>query len=134
MRELARVLAAGAPLSISAFNYNLLFRLWHARGNAGARTGEHMLGNDYYYFRFTKEEFRNELAACLDVEELVGIRNIPARTVAGGLQRMRLRRTGDRFLDFMVERGHRADFALERVPAIADRIGFFWQARARKPS
>ncbi|MGH9225426.1 MAG: methyltransferase domain-containing protein [Acidimicrobiales bacterium] len=132
--ELARVLARDAVLSISAFNYNLLFRAWHARGNAGAREGEHMLGGDYYYFRFTKDEFRSELAACFDVEEVTGVRNIPARTVAGALHRVGLRRAGDRFLDFMVARGHKADFALERLPAVADRIGFFWQARARKAS
>ena len=130
--ELARVLAPGAPLSISAFNYNLLFRAWHRRGNAGAREGHHMLGGDYYYFRFTKEEFRRELAECLDVEEVTGVRNIPARTVAGALRRAGLRGSGDRFLRYMVDRGHKADFALERVGFVADRVGFFWQACARK--
>ena len=48
LSELARVLRPEGRLSISAFNYNLVFRLWNARGNDGAREGEHMLGGDYY--------------------------------------------------------------------------------------
>jgi hypothetical protein len=130
--ELARVLAPDAPLSISAFNYNLMFKIWRVLGNEGARQGEHMLGGDYYYFRFRKDEFRRELEACFDVEELTGIRNIPARTVASILRRSGLGRAGDRFLAYMVERGHVADFYLERTP-LAATAGFFWQARCRRP-
>ena len=128
--ELARVLSPGSPLSISAFNYNGVFRLWSLLGNEGAREGEHMLGNDYYYRRFSKKEFRRELEAVFEIDELTGIRNIPARTIAGGLGKLRLGKAGDRFLDYMVERGHTADFALERTP-LADVVGFFWQARCR---
>jgi uncharacterized protein YbaR (Trm112 family) len=130
--ELARVLAPGAPLSISAFNYNLMFRAWSLAGNKGSRTGEHMLGGDYYYWRFTRDEFRTELAAVLDVQEISGIRNIPARTLAEGMRKLRLARAGDRFLRWMVDRGHRIDFFLERT-ALAGPLGFFWQARAVKP-
>jgi SAM-dependent methyltransferase len=133
LESIASALQPGAPLSISAFNYNLMFRAWAAKGNVGAREGEHMLGGDYYYFRFTKEELRRELEAVFEVEEITGIRNIPARTVAGGLKKAGLRGAGEKFLDFMVDRGHRADFAIERVPALAGLIGFFWQAKARRP-
>jgi SAM-dependent methyltransferase len=130
--ELARVLVRDeGVLSISAFNYNALFRLWRMRGNAGAREGEHMLGGDYYYFRFRKDEFRRELEACFEVEELTGIRNIPARTLAEGLRRIRLGRAGDRFLHFMVDRGYAADFWVECTP-VADLAGFFWQAKCRR--
>jgi SAM-dependent methyltransferase len=128
--ELARALSPGAPLSISAFNYNAVFRLWSLLGNDGAREGEHMLGGDYYYLRFSKKEFRRELEAAFEVDELTGIRNIPARTIAGGLGKVRLGKVGDRFLAYMVQRGHSADFALERTP-VAGLVGFFWQARCR---
>jgi ubiquinone/menaquinone biosynthesis C-methylase UbiE len=130
--ELRRVLGARGTLSISAFNYNAVFRLWRLLGNEGARQGEHMLGGDYHYQRFTRAEFRRELEAYFQVEELTGIRNIPARTIAGGLGRVRLRSTGDRFLRFMTERGHAADFWLESTP-VAGALGFFWQAKCRRP-
>jgi ubiquinone/menaquinone biosynthesis C-methylase UbiE len=130
LEELARVLAPGSPLSISAFNYNGVFRLWSLMGNEGAREGEHMLGNDYYYRRFSKKEIRRELEAVFEVDELTGIRNIPARTISAGLGKIRLGKAGDRFLGYMVERGHSADFALERTP-LAGLVGFFWQARCR---
>ena len=126
---LARVLRPGAPLSISAFNFNALFRLWAAKGNAGAREGEHMLGGDYYYYRFTKAELREELEEHFDVEEVVGIRNIPARSLAEGLRKVGMAPAAGRFLDYMVDRGHRADFWLEQTP-LADAAGFFWQAKA----
>jgi SAM-dependent methyltransferase len=131
LEELSRVMAPGAPLSISAYNYNLLFRAWRVFGHERAREGEHMLGGHYYYRRFSKQEFRRELEAVFDVEELVGIRNIPARSLAQGVRRVGLRRAGDRFLDFMTERGHKADFVLERTPLSA-LMGFFWLARARR--
>lgn len=128
LSELARVLLPDGRLSISAFNYNLVFRLWKAMGNDGAREGEHMLGGDYYYLRFTKSEFRRELAAVFEIEELTGVRNIPARTIAGGLRRLRLGSTGNRFLRYMVDRGFTADFWVESTP-LADVTGFFWQAK-----
>lgn len=135
LAELARALVPGAALSISAFNYNAVFRLWHAMGNNGAREGAHMLGGDYYYLRFKKSEFRRELEAHFDVEELTGIRNIPARTIAGGFRRLGLGAAGDRYLRFMVERGRAADFFVESTP-LADLVGFFWQAKChpRKPN
>ena len=130
LAELRRVLAPGGTLSISAFNYNVVFRLWSLLGNEGARQGEHMLGGDYHYQRFTKSEIRRELEAQFDVEELTGIRNIPARSIAGGLAKLRLGSAGDRFLRFMTDRGHAADFWLEGH-RVADLVGFFWQAKCR---
>lgn len=130
LSELARVLRAGSPLSISAFNYNAVFRFWSLMGNQGAREGQHMLGGDYYYRRFAKAEFRKELEAVFEIEELTGIRNIPARTIAGALRRLGLGPAGDRFLRYMEERGYSADFVIERTP-LADLIGFFWQARCQ---
>jgi SAM-dependent methyltransferase len=126
--ELNRVMRPGAPLSMSAYNYNLLFRLWGVR-NERAREGEHMLGGDFYYIRLTRQEYARELAAVFDVEELTGIRNIPARSLAGALRKARLPRAGDRLLDFMVERGYAADLWLERTP-VAGLVGFYWLARA----
>ena len=131
--ELARVLSPDGRLSISAFNYNAVFRLWGLMGNEGAREGEHMLGGDYYYRRFSKRELRRELEAVFDVEELTGIRNIPARTIAGGLRRVGLGAAGDRFLRYMVDRGYTADFWIESTP-LADVVGFFWQAKCRPRS
>ena len=131
LRELSRVMRPGAILSMSAYNYNLIFRAWALLGNEGAREGEHMLGGDYYYIRLTEDEFRRELETVFDVEELTGIRNIPARSIAQGIRKVGLGKAGDRFLDFMVEKGHQADFWLERTP-LAGAIGFFWQAKARR--
>ena len=128
LSELARVLSPYGRLSISAFNYNLIFRVWNAMGNDGAREGEHMLGNDYYYRRFMRPEFRRELAEMFEVEELTGIRNIPARTIASALGRLGLGPTGDRFLKYMIDRGFTADFWIESTP-VADLTGFFWQAQ-----
>ena len=133
LSELARVLAPGCPLVISTFNYNAVFRAWRLLGNEGARRGEHVLGNDYPYRRFEREEFRRELAAHFDVEELTGIRNIPARSMAEAIRRLGARRAGDRFLDWMTERGLRGDHFLERTP-VSHWIGFFWLARAAKRS
>jgi 2-polyprenyl-3-methyl-5-hydroxy-6-metoxy-1,4-benzoquinol methylase len=131
LAELARVLAPGSPLVISTFNFNLIFRAWALLGNDGARRGEHVLGNDYPYRRFGRDEFARELSAEFDVEELTGIRNIPARSLAEGIRRLGARQAGDRFLAFMTERGLRADHYLERT-ALARALGFFWLARAVK--
>lgn len=131
LSELARVLAPGAALVISTFNYNAVFRAWALLGNDGARRGEHVLGNDYPYRRFERSEFAAELAAHLEVEELTGIRNIPARSLAQGVRRLGARRAGDRLLEWMTERGTRADHLLERTP-VAGWLGFFWLARAVK--
>lgn len=129
--ELARVLAPGAPLVISTFNYNLIFRAWRLLGNEGARRGEHVLGNDYPYRRFERDEFARELSAELEVCELTGIRNIPARSIAEAIRRLGARRAGDWFQRYMTERGLHADHFLERT-AVARAVGFFWLARAVK--
>jgi ubiquinone/menaquinone biosynthesis C-methylase UbiE len=111
--ELARVLEPGAPLAISTLNYSWVFRLWRLAGNKAAKQGEHLFGRDFYYVRQTPAEFRAELEEVFTVRELVGIRNVPARTLAGALGRVVGRPRGERALDWMVRRGHRADRALE---------------------
>lgn len=133
LAELARVLAPGAPLVISTFNFNLVFRAWRLLGNEGARRGEHVLGNDYPYRRFGRKEFAGELTAAFEVEELTGIRNIPARSLAQAIRRLGARRAGDRFQRYMTEHGLRADHFMERT-AVARALGFFWLARAVKRS
>lgn len=134
LSELARVLQPGAPLVISTLNYNAMFRAWYALGNATAREGERVLGNDYHYRRYDRGEFRRELAAAgFAVEELTGIRNIPARSLAEGVRKVGSATAADRFLDWMTERGHRLDHWLERTP-VAWGTGFFWLAKAVKPS
>lgn len=132
LAELARVLRPGAPLVISTFNYNVVFRAWAALGNEGAREGEHVLGNDYPYRRFQRREFADELAAQFEVEELTGIRNIPARSLAQAIGKVGGAQVGDRFLRWMSRRGLRADHLLERT-AVSRAVGFFWLARAVKP-
>jgi 2-polyprenyl-3-methyl-5-hydroxy-6-metoxy-1,4-benzoquinol methylase len=132
--ELARVLRPGAPLVISTFNFNLVFRAWSLLGNEGARRGEHVLGNDYPYRRFRRHEFAAELSSAFDIEELTGIRNIPARSLAQAIRRLGAVRAGDRFQAYMTRRGLWADHALERTP-VAGAVGFFWLARAvKRPS
>ncbi len=133
LEELARVLSPGGVLAISTFNFNLVYRLWKLKGNVGAREGEHLLGGDFYYYRFSHKEFRDELAAVFDVDHVAGIRNIPARSLSGAVRKVGADGLADRFLDFMVKRGHRLDWALERTP-LSRPLGFFWLARAvRKP-
>ncbi|MDQ3642088.1 MAG: class I SAM-dependent methyltransferase [Actinomycetota bacterium] len=127
--ELARVMGPDAPLSISTLNYNLVFRAWQALGNDGAREGEHVLGNDYHYRRFDRDEFRRELAEHFAVEELTGIRNIPARSLAGAVSKVGWRQGGDKLLGLMNQRGYKVDHMLERT-AVAGMVGFFWLAKA----
>ncbi|MEA2933085.1 MAG: hypothetical protein QOI56_1870 [Actinomycetota bacterium] len=129
LEELSRVLAPGGVVAISTFNFNLVYRLWALKGNEGAREGEHLLGGDFYYYRFSHREFRRELEAVFEVDHVVGIRNIPARSLSGLVRRVGSEKLADRFLDFMVRRGHRLDRALERTP-LSRPLGFFWLARA----
>lgn len=131
LAELARVLRPGAPLVMSTFNYNVIFRVWAGLGNEGARSGDHVLGNDYPYRRFTRREFADELSAHFDVEELTGIRNIPARSLAQGISKLGAEKAGDDFLRWMTDHGLRADHLLEHTP-LSRAIGFFWLARAVK--
>lgn len=131
--ELQRVLVAGAPLSISTLSFNLVYRLWRLRGNTGAKEGEHLMGGDFYYVRQTRREFRDELAAFFDVTEVVGIRNIPVRTLAAGLRRVGGRRVGDRFEAAMTRRGWKLDVAWERSP-LSPLSGFFLLARGVRRS
>lgn len=133
VRELARVMRPRAPLSLSTLNYNLMYKIWKLIGNEGAREGEHLLGGDFYYLRMTRSELRREIGAEFDIEEITGIRNIPARSIAQGIRKARLPRLGDRFLDWMTEKGHRIDWAIEKTP-LSYLTGFFWIVKAtRRP-
>jgi SAM-dependent methyltransferase len=130
--ELARVMRSGAPLSISTLSYNALYRLWRLRGNRGAKEGDHLLGGDFYYVRQTAREFRRELRQVFTVEQVVGIRNIPVRSITSALRKVAGEGRGDRFEAWMTRRGHRLDRAWERVP-LSPLTGFFLLARCRKP-
>ena len=92
-----------------------------------------MLGGDYYYFRFTKAEFRRELERQFEVEELTGIRNIPARSLAGAVGKVGWRQGADKLLGVMNERGYKVDHYLEKT-AVAGMVGFFWLAKGVKPA
>lgn len=131
LRELARVMRPGSPLSLATLNYSAVFRAWRLLGNKGAKEGDHLMGGDFYYLRLTEEELRRELEGVFDVEELVGIRNIPTRSLAGLIRRAGLRTGADRFLEWMANKGPRFDWALERTPLSAW-LGFYWLARARR--
>ena len=131
--ELARVLRPGAPFALSTLNYSWVFRLWRLAGNRAAKQGEHLFGSDFFYVRQTPAEFRAELEAVFTVRELVGIRNVPARTLAGALGRVVGRPRGERVLDWMVRRGHRADRALEGS-AVSRLTGMFLLALVERPS
>jgi len=131
LRELHRVLRPGASLSISTLAYNLTYRVWRLLGNTGAKTGEHLLGGDFFYVRQTAREFRSELEEFFDVEEVVGIRNFPVRSIAAALDRIPVGRLGRRFEALMTARGHRLDRAWERLP-LSPLTGFFLLAGARR--
>lgn len=128
--ELDRVMAPGAPLSISTLSFNLLYRLWRLKGNRGAKQGEHLLGGDFFYVRQTAREFRAELEEVFDVEEVVGIRNLPVRSLTVALTKVAGGGVAARFERFMIRRGHRLDRAMERVP-LSPLSGFFLLARVR---
>lgn len=62
--ELGRVAKADAPLVLSAYQHSLLTRLF------GSKEGEHDGGIPF--FRFSRSEFRNTLAAAFGVESVTG--------------------------------------------------------------
>lgn len=130
--ELHRVLRPGGRLALSSLNFNLTFRLWKLKGNKGAKEGDHMFGSDFYYIRQTVPELRAELAEVFTVEEIVGIRNIPARSLAAGLGKVAGSKVAGRFLSMMTKRGYRADRALERS-RLSHLTGFFLLAGASRP-
>ncbi|MPY95449.1 MAG: methyltransferase domain-containing protein [Acidimicrobiia bacterium] len=130
--ELRRVLRPGAVAALSTLNYSLVFRLWGVMGNEGAREGEHLFGgdSDCYYVRQTRAELREELARSFVVEEVAGIRNIPARSIANGLGRVAGAKASGAFERFMITRGHRLDRLMERLP-VSPATGFLLLAKVR---
>lgn len=133
LEEIARALAPGGVLCLTAFNYNLLYRAWALAGNGAGREGEHMLGGEMYYRRFSRAEVKAELGAVFELTELTGIRNVPARSLGAAVRKVRSDAAADRFMGWMIERGSRVDRAIEHTP-LAWLLGFFWLARAvRRP-
>ena len=105
-----------------------MFRAWQALGNEGAREGEHVLGNDYHYRRFDRPSSAGSSSAHFEVEELTGIRNIPARSLAGAVGKVGWRQGSDKLLGLMNQKGYKVDHFLERT-AVAGMVGFFWLAQ-----
>jgi ubiquinone/menaquinone biosynthesis C-methylase UbiE/uncharacterized protein YbaR (Trm112 family) len=133
LHETARVLRPGCSFGVTTLNYNLLFRLWKLKGNAHAKEGEHLFGQNFYYVRQTASEFRAELERVFTVERVMGIRSFPVRSVAGLLGKVAGQRTAERFMGFMTRTGYRADRALERTP-VGRWLGFLLLARATVPA
>ncbi|MEZ5234378.1 MAG: methyltransferase domain-containing protein [Acidimicrobiia bacterium] len=131
LQECARVLAPRAALAVTNLNYNLTFRLWALKGNEGAKEGEHMYGSNFYYVRLTPKEFRAELEEVFDVEELIGIRNFPVRSISVALGRIGGDRLSRAFMRFMNRAGYRADRLLERTP-LAKHVGFLLLAKVSR--
>lgn len=96
LAELARVVRPDAPVVLSTLNYSWVFRAWRLKGNTGARQGEHLHGRDIHYRRFTTGELTAELRPHFAVTSVVGVRNIPVRTVAAALRSIGGRRLGPR--------------------------------------
>ena len=128
LRECARVLRPRAPLAVTTLNYNLTFRLWKLKGNAGAKEGDHMYGSNFYYVRQTRAEYRTELSEVFDVEQIKGIRNFPVRSIATGVGKVAGAKNAARFMGFMNRYGYKADRWLERVPLFGH-VGFLLLAR-----
>ena len=131
LAEFNRVLQPGAPLSVSSLNFSVVFRLWKLKGNKGAKEGDHLFGQNFYYIRQTSKEFGEELRQLFDVESMVGVRNIPARTLASLVGRIAGSKRGDAVLNFMTRRGYKVDLALQHTP-LSHWLGFFLLAKARK--
>ncbi len=131
LQECARVLRPGAPLAVTTLNYNLTFRLWKLKGNPGAKEGDHMYGSNFYYVRQTPKEYRAELAEVFDVEELVGIRNFPVRSISSAVGKIGGRKAEDAFVRLLNRHVHRLDRLLERVP-LSRYVGFLLLAKVSR--
>jgi SAM-dependent methyltransferase len=132
LQECARTLRPGARLAVTTLNYNLTFRLWKLKGNAGAKEGDHMYGSNFYYVRQTPKEYRAELAEVFTDVQIKGIRNFPVRSLSVGLGRVAGRRVGEGFMRFMNRYGYRADRGLERAP-LSRVVGFLLLATVSNP-
>lgn len=128
--ELARVLHPDGRLVLSTLNYSWVFRLWRLRGNTGAREGEHLYGQDIYYRRQTGRELRRELSRRFDVDAVLGVRNIPVRTLVAVCERALGARRAARVTRWIYRLAAPLDRALERV-MISRLTGFMLLARAR---
>ena len=129
LAEVARVLPADGRLVLSTLNYSLVFRAWRLKGNAGARQGAHLFGRDIAYHRFTPKELRAELAPHFELAAVVGVRNIPARSIGTALRKLAGARLGARLAATLERHGPRVDRWFERVP-LSRLTGFMLLARA----
>jgi len=127
--ELARVLPPSGPLVLSTLNYSWVFRAWRLKGNPGAKTGDHLHGRSIHYERLTSRELRAELAEHFIIQELVGIRNLPARTLASALPSLGGARAGGHLAGWVERYGPRVDRRVERWP-ISPLTGFLLLARS----
>ena len=132
LQECARVLRPGAPLAVTTLNYNLTFRLWKLKGNVGAKEGDHMYGSNFYYVRQTPSEYRAELEEVFGVDEMVGIRNFPIRSISVGIGKVFGQKAGGVAMRFMNRRVYKLDRWLERVP-LSRYVGFLLLARVSRP-
>jgi ubiquinone/menaquinone biosynthesis C-methylase UbiE/uncharacterized protein YbaR (Trm112 family) len=134
LAELARVLPPSGPLVVSTLNYSWVFRAWRLKGNPGARSGDHLHGGSIHYERITPRELRAELAENFEVHELVGLRNLPARSLESTVRAIAGDRAGGRLAAWIEDHGPRIDRQIERLPA-SRLTGFLLLARAtRRPA
>lgn len=131
LQECARSLRPGAPLAVTTLNYNLTFRLWKLKGNPGAKEGDHMYGSNFYYVRQTPKEYRAELAEVFDIEELVGIRNFPVRSISAAVRKVGGKRSEEAYMRFINRYAYRLDRLLERVP-VSRYLGFLLLAKVSR--
>jgi SAM-dependent methyltransferase len=131
LHELHRALRPGGRAAISTLNYNATFRAWHRLGNASAREGDQLLGGDGYFVRLTRGEFRAELERVFSVEKIIGLRNIPARSLTSLVGRAAGRSRGERMLEWMTRTGVVADHAVGRTP-LAGAIALYHLATVRR--
>jgi SAM-dependent methyltransferase len=131
LAELARVLQPAGPLVLSTLNYSWVFRAWRLKGNPGAKIGDHLYGRSIHYERLTARELRAELAEHFTIQELVGVRNLPARTFASAVRSVGGARAGKRVARWVEHDGPRLDRQIERLP-ISRLTGFLLLARAER--
>jgi SAM-dependent methyltransferase len=131
--EVARVLPTEGSLVLSTLNFSWVFRAWRLKGNPGAKEGEHLHGRSIYYQRFTAQQLRAELAERFTVHELIGVRNVPGRSLASAARSVAGAWAGGRLADCVDRYGPRLDRRLERLP-LSPLTGFMLLARAtRRP-
>lgn len=129
--ELFRVMRPGATASLSSLNYSWVFRLWRLRGNRRAREGEQLHGTAGYYVRQTPSELRRELGRVFAVDQVIGLRNLPTRTLTAMLGRAVGATRAERVFVRCAPALRAVDRAIGRSP-LAGLAGFLLCARLTK--